>query len=179
METQIHSFYQTPKGAKLVTIFGYATKGVPGLEINGAGKLSKNIREKLIYLTRTRRLSLATKRFVICVDINDLDNNIDLAQLKWLEFPILLLFWYLAGLIPIAKFDDCLCSGWINSNGEIYQKALPKNLTSILKEKLNPVEMKSLKYISMVEESSALWTIDSDLLLEHIPDLSFKRDNAA
>jgi len=178
METQIHSFYQSPKGAKLVTIFGYATKGVPGLEINGAGKLSKNIREKLIYLTRTRRLSLATKRFVICVDINDLDTSQDWGQLKWLEFPILLLFWYLAGLIPISKFDDCLCAGWISSSGEIYQKEQPKELTRLLREKLNPVEMKSLKYITMAEteESSPLWTIDSHLLLEHIPNLKFKID---
>jgi hypothetical protein len=43
METQIKAFYKTPQGIRFVTLFGYASKGVPALEINGFGKLSKNI----------------------------------------------------------------------------------------------------------------------------------------
>ena len=92
METQIYSYFKTPKGLKVVTIFGYATRGVPGLEITGFGKLSKNIKEKLIYITRTRKLKLPTKRFVICIDINDFDHDSTSQDLKWLEFPTLLIF---------------------------------------------------------------------------------------
>ena len=68
MDTQIKSFYKSPQGIKFVTIFGHATKGVPALEINGVGKLSKNIKEKLIFITRTRKLPIPLRRFVICVD---------------------------------------------------------------------------------------------------------------
>ena len=47
METEIKSYIKTKTGIKVITIFGYASRGVPGVEINGVGKLSKNIKEKL------------------------------------------------------------------------------------------------------------------------------------
>lgn len=177
METQIRSYIATSKGVRTVTIFGYATKGVPGLEVNGVGKLSKNIKEKLIYLTRTRKMNLPTKRFVICVDINDLDNDIALCELKWLEFPILLVFWYLASLLPINKLDDCLCAGWVSSKGDIFQTNSPARLKQELLKKLNPVEVMDLKLITFVEEYEGdFYSIDSAMLLEHIVNINFKLD---
>lgn len=177
METQIYSYVQTPKGPKVITIFGYATRGVPGIEISGCGKLSKNIKEKLIYMTRARRLKLPTKRFVICIDLNDLEFDLPMSELKWIEFPVLLLFWYLAGLIPIKKLDDCVCAGWIDTRGDIYQTFTPNILEELMKKKVNPVVLKSLKLITTVEsESHGLWNIDSSMLLEHIDLLNFKID---
>lgn len=177
METQIRSYITTSKGVKSVNVFGYATKGVPGLEINGVGKLSKNIKEKLIYLTRTRRMKLPTKRFVICVDINDLDGDIPWSELKWLEFPILLSFWYLASLLPISKLDDCLCAGWISSKGDIFQTHSPSHLKFELLKKLSPVEVMDLKLITFVNENEGdFYAIDSAMLLEHIENINFKLD---
>ena len=177
METQICSYIKTSKGLKVVTIFGYASRGVPGIEISGCGKLSKNIKEKLIYLTRTRKLQLPTKRFVLCVDVNDLEQELSVSDLKWIEFPLLLLFWYLAGLIPIKKLDDCICAGWVNTSGEIYQGKSPRSLSDVLSVKFNPIVMKSMKLISSCpEEDQTLWQIDSAMLLEHIKDLKFKYD---
>ena len=177
METQIRSYVLTSRGVKIVNIFGYATKGVPGLEINGVGKLSKNIKEKLIYLTRTRRMKLPTKRFVICVDINDLDGDYQWSELKWLEFPILLLFWYLAGLLPIQNLDDCLSAGWVSTKGDIYQSFLPAQIEQELRKKLNPVEVNNLKLIScIIEEEHDFFSIESAMLLEHIDNLNYKID---
>jgi hypothetical protein len=176
METQIKALYKTPQGIKFVTIFGYASKGVPSLEINGAGKLSKNIKEKLIYFTRLRKLPIPLRRFVVCLDLNEL--NIQSTQnLKWLEFPLLLTYWYLCGLIPIKKLDNCIASGWIKTNGEIFQMDLPASFKDVFRESFNPIEQKSMKLISVYNKhGGALDIIDSSLLLEHIPNLNFKVD---
>ena len=174
METQINSFFIGQKGVQVVRIFGYATKGIPGLEINGAGKLSKNIKEKIIYLTRARRLSTSLRRFVICVDLSDLEDAPEWQELKWLEFPILLLYWQLAGLLPIAKLDDCLCNGTILANGDICQRMLPENMDKALRQKMNPLEVKGMKVILSNElEGNQFWRIDAKLLLQHIPQLNF------
>lgn len=177
METQIYSYVQTPKGPKVITIFGYATRGVPGIEISGCGKLSKNIKEKLIYMTRVRKLKLPTKRFVICVDLNDLEFDLPQSELKWIEFPMLLMFWYLAGLIPIQKLDDCVSTGWIDTRGDVYQGFAPSTLQELMKKKVNPVVLKSLKLITSIhDDDQGLWCIDSAMLLEHIENLNFKLD---
>lgn len=173
METQINSFVVTPQGCKVISVFGYSSKGIPGLEIIGMGKLAKNIKEKCIYLTRIRRLSLPMRRFVICIDLNDLEENMTSRNLKWLEFPILLAFWHLAGLVPIAKLDDCLTAGHVSVTGEIIHMPLPADITQRLQQKLNPMATKGIKLISNLTEEH-LWSIDSAMLLEHIPDLSFK-----
>lgn len=171
METQIKALYRSPSGIKTVTIFGYATKGVPSLEINGVGKLSKNIKEKLIYLTRIRRLKIPMRRFVICVDQNEL---IDMSSqsIKWLEFPLLLLYWHLSGLVPIGKLDDCMTSGWIKTNGDINHLRLPKDFENIIKRDLNSLELENIKLVGLRKDSVSQ-VICSNELLEHIPNLNY------
>ena len=44
METQLQTCYFTKKGPHLITLFGYSTKSIPGLEINGLGKYGKAIK---------------------------------------------------------------------------------------------------------------------------------------
>lgn len=174
METQIKAFFQTPQGIKFVTLFGYASKGVPSLEINGVGKLSKNIKEKIIFLTRTRKLKIPLRRFVVCVDINEL-NQIGEQYLKSLEFPILLLYWYLCGLVPIRDLNDCLTSGWIKANGEIFQTEVPSNFQRSYKDYFNFEERRELKLIGPPQNHNVdICLIESSLLLEHIEKLKFK-----
>jgi hypothetical protein len=173
METQINSFFTTAHGSKVITIFGYSTKGVPGLEVIGMGKLAKNIKEKCIYLTRIRRLSTPLRRFVICVDLNDLDDKIGWQHLKWLEFPILLAYWHMAGLIPVNKLEDCLTAGHVNAKGEVVHLPLPEDIQDKLKQKFNPLISQGIKHISCGEDEK-LWNINSSMLCEHIPQMSFK-----
>lgn len=172
METQVKAFYQTNKGFEVFTIFGYATKGVPGLEINGAGKLSRNIKEKLIFLTRNRKLLIPHNRFVICVDQNDQLQN-DEQLLKWLEFPLLLTYWYLAGLIPIKKLENCISSGWMKANGEIFHYDLSDQMRNQILRRLPPIEREQCLFIGGAESC-----IHSSMLLEHIPGLSFKKERS-
>lgn len=177
MQSQIYSYLSTSKGTKLVTIFGYATRGVPGVEVNGIGKMGKNIKEKIIYLTRSRNMKLPTKRFVINIELNDIDFEISNQDLKHIEFPLLLLFWYLAGFIPIKKLDDCISGGFVNTLGQVYQGPIPKELDLVIKRKVGPVRFKSIKHIGVDGiYSGGLFKIQINKLLEHIPNLEYKKD---
>lgn len=177
MQTQIKAYLPTNKGIQFINIFGYATRGVPGLEINGAGRISKNIKEKLIYLTRQRGMKIQAKRFVICLDLNDFDKDITMKELKFIEFPILLLYWYLAGFLPIAKLDNCLCSGWVNTRGIVYQCPYPRSLKSFFNRDFNPVEARGLMLVTCFDEDKEKFKVlDSRLILEHIKDIDFRID---
>jgi hypothetical protein len=128
METQLQSCYFTKKGPALVTLFGYATKSVPGLEINGLGKYGKAIKEKIVFVTRSRQLKIPLKRFVLNVEMSDDLGELESSSVKWLEYPLLLHYWFLAGLLPITKLDNCLAVGSLTPSGEVWE---PLNHTVI------------------------------------------------
>ena len=119
METQLQSCYFTKKGPSLVTLFGYSTKSVPGLEINGLGKYGKAIKEKIVFVTRSRQLQIPLKRFVLNVELTDDLGDLESSSVKWLEYPLLLHYWFLAGLLPIMKLDNCLAIGSLTPSGEV------------------------------------------------------------
>lgn len=119
METQLQTCYFTKKGPELITLFGYSTKSVPGLEINGLGKFGKAIKEKIIFVTRTRGLQIPLKRFVLNAEISDELGDLEGSSVKWLEYPLLLHYWFLAGLLPISKLDNCLAVGSLTPSGFI------------------------------------------------------------
>lgn len=117
METQLQSCYFTKKGPHLITLFGYATKSVPGLEINGLGKYGRAIKEKIVFVTRTRGLQIPLKRFVLNVELSDELGDLESGAVKWLEYPLLLHYWFLAGLLPISKLDNCCAIGSLAPSG--------------------------------------------------------------
>jgi hypothetical protein len=119
METQLQTCYFTKKGPSLITLFGYATKSVPGLEINGLGKYGKSIKEKIVFVTRSRQLQIPLKRFVLNVELNDDLGDLETNSVKWLEYPLLLHYWFLAGLLPISKLDNCLAVGSLTPSGMV------------------------------------------------------------
>lgn len=121
METQLQSCYFTKKGPSLVTLFGYSTKSVPGLEINGLGKYGKAIKEKIVFVTRSQQLQIPLKRFVLNVELTDDFGDLESSSVKWLEYPLLLHYWFLAGLLPIMKLDNCLAIGSLTPSGEVLE----------------------------------------------------------
>ncbi|MCT4642126.1 MAG: hypothetical protein N4A33_07470 [Bacteriovoracaceae bacterium] len=175
MEARINSYILTSKGIKIVSLFGYSTKGIPGIDIIGMGRLSRSLKEKIIYLTKMRELYLKKRRYVISIDINDLDGDEKWEDLKGLEFPTILLYWYLGGLLPIRKLDDCICQGFISTKGVIYQNHLPKKLDNLLKRYHNDSDFYNIKAItSSSTMDSSLFKIDTSALLSHIPKLSYR-----
>lgn len=167
METQLQTCYFTKKGPSLVTLFGYSTKSVPGLEINGLGKYGKAIKEKIVFVTKTRGLQIPMKRFVLNAEISDDLGDLESSSVKWLEYPLLLHYWFLAGLLPITKLDNCFAVGSLNPSGLVEE---PLNYTVV-----ELCERHSLHLISSSQGiESPMGIIDSKDLFGQITNLEFK-----
>jgi len=174
MESEIRSFINTSNGSRLINIFGYTSRGIPGFEVHGLGKHNKEIKEKLIYLTRLRKIRVPPRRVVINIDTGEYELKSTDKNILWLDYPILLLYWYLIGILPIKQLNDCIAIGKVSVQGEIEHGLIPNDLLKSLGCQFNPVEMRQLKLIGAKKINCGLWNIDSKLLLEHIPQLSFK-----
>lgn len=167
METQLQSCYFTKKGPALITLFGYSTKSVPGLEINGLGKYGRAIKEKIVFVTRTRQLQIPLKRFVLNVEIGDELGDLESNSVKWLEYPLLLHYWYLAGLLPISKLDNCLAVGSLSPSG-LVEEPLNDDVINLCEElKLHLIS-------STVGLESPSGVIDGNDLFGKITNLAFK-----
>ncbi|MFT6068408.1 MAG: hypothetical protein ACJAT2_000175 [Bacteriovoracaceae bacterium] len=101
-------------------IFGYCSKGMPGVEIVGLGPLGRSIKEKLIFLSRQFGIKIPLKRYVLCIDLPvELKKEKSFESCRWLELPILILFWTLSGRLELENLDDCIAIGKIQVNGTI------------------------------------------------------------
>jgi hypothetical protein len=114
------------------------------------------------------------RRFVICLDQNELSEK-DINHLKWLEFPLLLLYWYLCGLVPIRKLDNCVASGWINMRGDIYQMSNSLIIPEQILKLYHPTQHGYINLISS-EISREFNVIESEKLLININHLKFFTD---
>lgn len=117
MQTQIYSSFLTKKGAEPVILFGYSSKSIPGLEINGLGKYGKGIKEKIIFLTKKNQIKIPLLRFVLNVEISDEWGEVNSQNVKWLEYAFLLLYWHLAGALPLRTLENCFALGAIRAEG--------------------------------------------------------------
>lgn len=117
MEAQIVTMNIETK--EVFSVFGYATRSVPGLEINGLGKYGKAIKEKIIFITRQKSLQIPLMRFIINIEAEEMDHT----TASMLEYPILLTYWKLAGLIK-ADLGNCLAVGALTPSGMV---CIPSN----------------------------------------------------
>ena len=119
MQTQIYSSFLTKKGPQPVILFGYSSKSIPGLEINGLGKYGKGIKEKIIFLTKKCQVRIPLSRFVLNVEIPDEWGEVSTQNVKWLEYAFLLLYWNLAGALPLRSLETCFALGSIRAEGVV------------------------------------------------------------
>lgn len=177
METQLKSVMMTDRGPKAISVFGYANNGLPGLEIIIPGVNTKRLKEKFIFLTKSRKLPIPLKRYMICAETRELTKH---DSYDSLELSMIILFWHLAGLIPIMNLSDCFCAGTITSTGQIshlnftqkfYEELMAdyfvegkKNYTVILDRFAN-------------EMTEAHW-LPTHEILNKIPDLFFIKPKA-
>ena len=173
MQAPLHSFIQRHQKSHLISLFGYASRGIPGLEINGLGSSGKIIKEKILFLTRKNELPIPPRRYALTVEAEGVDHKMMKAKAHELDFPLLVLYWYLAGHIPLAKIDDCLTSGKMTVDGYVIQTQVPFGIKTKLQRKLNPTVVKSIKFISSNPHED-FWTIDSHQLLQHVPAMKFR-----
>lgn len=100
---------------ELYDLFCYSSHGLPGLEIVGLGVRARALKEKIVYLTKGLKLKIPLKRYVVCLDQTVHKNERD----EFFELPILILYWAMAGILPVVHLRDCLCAGKISSKGQV------------------------------------------------------------
>lgn len=124
MEIKLNSFLPCQSTYKKIEVFGYNSKSQPGLEITGINGRGKTIKEKFIFLSKKRKLRYPLKRFVLCVE----GENLDKCQLDYLELPLLICFWSMANLLPLKRLDNCYASAKVSLDGEINHWEAPDGL---------------------------------------------------
>jgi hypothetical protein len=100
-------------------LFGYSTKGIPGIEIVGLGKYNRQTKEKFVYLLKERNIKLPLLRYVLCIEAEFEKKKFSNEEYRFLELPLFLMLLKLSDLIPIYDLTDCLASAKIHINGEI------------------------------------------------------------
>ncbi len=108
-------------------LFGYSTKGIPGIEIVGLGKYNRQIKEKFIFLLKERNIKLPLMRYILCIESDVEKKKFSNEEYRYLELPLFLMLLKLSELIPIYDLTDCLASAKIHINGEI--EPFPMTLT--------------------------------------------------
>lgn len=117
---------------ELYDLFCYSSHGLPGLEIVGLGTRARALKEKIVYLTKSLKLKIPLKRYVVCLDQMVHKNERD----EFFELPILILYWAMAGILPVVHLRDCLCSGKISSKALVTLPRLEPLHEHILNESL-------------------------------------------
>lgn len=130
-----------------VDIFGYASNGIPGIEIVGLGKYSRQMKEKFIYLSREKKLRFPLKRFVLCIEGEVEGKKFKEEEYRYLELPLLIMLWSLTGHLPLGHLEDCFASGKISVEGDVSALFLTANQQEQLSEMFKLDENQTLKII--------------------------------
>ena len=167
METRITGIFPRAGKIKGVDIFGYTTKGIPGIDVVGMGSLSKKLKEKIIYLSKMAQLKIPLRKYTICVDEMG-GKELTLEERVWLELPVLILFLSISKQIPIKKLEDCLCSGRIFVTGSL----LSLEFSSSYNQKAFQNKLENHKFITHTEnhkDDNVLKVLPLRSLLGHMP----------
>lgn len=168
MQTRIKAIYPYLDQFKVTEPFGYACKGIPGLDIIINGKSGKMMKEKFIFLTRSAGLRLPLKHFVLC-----LEEDISEDSLPWVELPLFILYLSLAEVLPIHHLEDCLCSGRVYASGGLHSLLYPENFLTFLES--SHAEDKILAS-SKLNTTHRLFPLE--MLFEQLPYFSFNQEAA-
>lgn len=136
MHKQMYALIPNGNRFHVMEIFGYSTKGVPGLEIVGLGAKGKSIKEKFVFLNKKLGLKLPPRRYVLCVEDVVVSSSKD-DLYRWLELPFLIMYWSMAMVLPIQHLDNCLCGGKITARGKITTGPLSSSPLDELEEHLD------------------------------------------
>ena len=109
MENQLHSAIEHRGKIYPVKVYGYATRGIPGVEIVGLGNEGRVLKEKIIFIVKSKRLGVSRKRIIISVDFNE--RPVGKLSASELEIPIFILFLSLNGNLKLKNLSDCFSAG--------------------------------------------------------------------
>ncbi|PIP95211.1 MAG: hypothetical protein COW00_13755 [Bdellovibrio sp. CG12_big_fil_rev_8_21_14_0_65_39_13] len=102
----------------LTPIFGYANRGVPGIEIIGLGQQGRSLKEKMIYLNKLNGWDIPLRKYLLCLESEEWE-LVKKGDRRNIELPLWLLYLKLAGKIKMRTMKDVIAAGKISSRGEI------------------------------------------------------------
>jgi hypothetical protein len=160
-----------------VELFGYDSKGMPGIEILGLGTYGRTVKEKFVFLTKSLGLKIPLRRYVLSVDDKVL-RDIKKKDYVYLEFPLLILYLSLAEIIPIKNLSDCFTCGSVQVLGLVVQPDLSHNDLLAVKTYLQNSylsHIESLKFITHVPADlpNKMHFLDSKEIFSSMPALKF------
>lgn len=168
MELRLKTFCSFQNELQLVDIFGYTTQGMPSLELGGTSRMTKLFKEKILFLTKSRKMSLPPRRYILCMDMDQSQCRTE--DIRDFELPFLILFWSLGEVLPIRHLEDCVCSGRIYINGVIRSKRLSWEHRQFLEK-----SGKKFKLIGTAENiSHSIPLISLDSLMKEVSNIKIK-----
>lgn len=156
----------------LTPIFGYANRGVPGIEIIGLGNQGRSLKEKIIYLNKLNGWDIPQRKYLLCFENEEWD-MVRKMDRRHVELPIWLLYMKLAGKIKMRTMKDVVAAGKLSSRGEIdcfnfselmaarwnkndlvpiVQSQTDNMRTIPLEELLYPLKQESIPQLKLIEE---------------------------
>lgn len=127
----------------LPTLYGYTTKGLPGIEIIGLGSMGRVLKEKIIFITRELGKKYPMRRYVLSIEGLEEFNKNEQKELKNLELGFLILFWKLADIVSISGLEKSLCSGQINVHQELITPAITNDIWDEIDNKFGLLKTKA------------------------------------
>lgn len=168
MQTRIKAIYPYLDQFKIIEPFGYACKGIPGLDIILNGKSGKMMKEKFIFLSRSAGLRFPLKHFVLC-----LEDEVAEDSLPWIELPLFILYLSLAELLPISHLEDCLCSGRLYPSGRLASLCYGDSLLNFIFQNYPQDKILASR---LLNKKSGNYQFPLEMLFEQIPYFTFAQE---
>ncbi len=125
MHTYIKSYQFIQGRIQSYKIFSYSSRGVPGLEVVGFGTHNKHLKEKIVYISKLKKIMIPNKKFTICLD--QTFNNVLVSKEAYnFELPVSILFWSMVGVVNFSNLNTCYASGYYEMDGNVRTNYYPK-----------------------------------------------------
>ena len=140
MNVKLKSYLNVGNKIVEVDLYGYSSRSIPGLEINGLGKRGKLIKEKINFiLNRYFSTKNSLKKYVISIESILPEEKLKIESID-LELPIFLIYLSLLEVLPVKNLDHCWSLGRLNVDFEVTSPFLNSVLdliesSTILKDK--------------------------------------------
>jgi len=135
VQSYISSYFHHLNTFKIVKIFGYCSRGVPGIEIVGFSGKNKILKEKVIYISKRYNIKIPHKKYVLCLDSS---NSFGISQdsFRKFELPLIILFWKLSKNVEISMLEKCISIGSFNPTGKLESQVISRKEALIGKDSI-------------------------------------------
>ena len=136
MESYINGYCLFKKQTTCFRIFGYSSRGVPGVELVGFKTHGRLIKEKIVYISKLKKMKIPPQRFVLCLERPE-TRKLEEDDYYNMELPTAMLFWALSGNLKICNLEKIYLAGKLTSKGNFILSELGEKYLRELKLK-NP-----------------------------------------